>query len=371
MENSTDRLREIAGHISRVADQHQPLSRIEKDILLQMLREAYLTLLSVDVAGESEPEISREERVAPSDETVPVNEQPKEEPFVKQEEANEQEEPEEEPETIDEQLGEDEEVVEAEDDVPEGKIAEEEVVVIDDSRELIDYHESPDTVESPAFHQEIKREVEIRQAYTFSSEQIIEHREELPREDDVIQFLSHLQESHAVSQDEMAKEEDKIEELAGEEKSPSLDLFDTPVIPEETQENKEAVPHPESTRTVITNQVQVSLFTKEVSEEEKPRQRSLNDLLNEKKEDNSLNTKFQNAKIEDLTKSISINDKFLFIRELFKNRGEEFAQAIQLLNGCKDIEEAFEAMEKMKKHYFWDSTSQAYLTFCDLIRRKF
>lgn len=99
--------------------------------------------------------------------------------------------------------------------------------------------------------------------------------------------------------------------------------------------------------------------------------RSLNDLLTEKKEDNSLNTKFQNAKIVDLTKSISINDKFLFIKELFRNRGEEFSQSIQALNNCRDIEEAFGVMEKLKKHYFWDSTSPAYLALCDLVRRKF
>ena len=66
-----------------------------------------------------------------------------------------------------------------------------------------------------------------------------------------------------------------------------------------------------------------------------------------------------------------MNDKFLFIRELFKNKGEEFSQAIQTLNNCHDIEEAFAGLEQMKKHYFWDTTSPAYLKFCDLIRRKF
>jgi hypothetical protein len=103
--------------------------------------------------------------------------------------------------------------------------------------------------------------------------------------------------------------------------------------------------------------------------EVKPQQRSLNDLFNEQKQD--LGEKFQQTKITDLTKAMSINDKFLFIRELFKNKSEEFSHAIHTLNNCENIEEAFDTMEGLKKQYFWDSTSSAYLALCDLVRRKF
>ncbi|MDL2326866.1 hypothetical protein LJC67_07300, partial [Bacteroidales bacterium OttesenSCG-928-A14] len=89
------------------------------------------------------------------------------------------------------------------------------------------------------------------------------------------------------------------------------------------------------------------------------------------KEDNSLNNRFQNTKIHDLAKSISINEKFLFIRELFSNRGEEFSKAVQELNNCTDIEEAFDHIDQLKKQYLWDSDSSAYLSFCDLVRRKY
>lgn len=100
-------------------------------------------------------------------------------------------------------------------------------------------------------------------------------------------------------------------------------------------------------------------------------QRSLNDLFNEQKEDRSLSAQFQHAKVQDLTKAISINDKFTFIKELFQNRGEEFSAAIQKLNQCANLEAAFDCLENYKKQYFWDSTSTAYLALCDLLRRKF
>lgn len=100
-------------------------------------------------------------------------------------------------------------------------------------------------------------------------------------------------------------------------------------------------------------------------------QKSLNDLFNEQREDHSLSAQFQKAKVSDLTKAISINDKFTFIKELFNNKGEEFSAAITKLNQCTSMEEAVNCLETFKQTFFWDSTSTAYLSLCDLVRRKF
>lgn len=100
-------------------------------------------------------------------------------------------------------------------------------------------------------------------------------------------------------------------------------------------------------------------------------QRSLNDLFNEQREDHSISSQYQRAKVGDLTKAISINDKFIYIKELFHNRGEDFSASIRMLNECKDMEEAFDCLDKLKQKYFWDSKSDAYLSFCDLLRRKY
>ena len=99
--------------------------------------------------------------------------------------------------------------------------------------------------------------------------------------------------------------------------------------------------------------------------------RSLNDLFNKQQEDRSLGSQFQHAKVGDLTKAISINDKFTFIKELFNNKGEEFSAAIQKLNQCPNMDAAFDCLEGLKKQHYWDSTSTAYLSLCDLLRRKY
>jgi fused signal recognition particle receptor len=103
----------------------------------------------------------------------------------------------------------------------------------------------------------------------------------------------------------------------------------------------------------------------------KPEKKSLNDLLTERKDDNSLGTRFQQSHIPDLTKAIAINEKFTFIRELFRNNGVEFSNAIQKLNECSNIDDAFVLMEELKHQFIWDTTSSAYLTLCDLVRRRF
>ena len=104
---------------------------------------------------------------------------------------------------------------------------------------------------------------------------------------------------------------------------------------------------------------------------QKPQQRSLNDLFNEQREDHSISSQYQRAKVGDLTKAISINDKFIYIKELFHNRGEDFSASIKQLNNCNTLEEAFDCLEKLKQKFFWDSKSDAYLSFCDLLRRKY
>lgn len=110
--------------------------------------------------------------------------------------------------------------------------------------------------------------------------------------------------------------------------------------------------------------------SKIIAESVQPK-RSLNDLFISQKEDKSIGAQFQHAKVTDLTKAISLNDKFVYIRELFNEKGEEFGAAIQKLNTCPTMEDAFNYLETLKRQYFWDSTSTAYLSLCDLLRRKY
>ena len=170
----------------------------------------------------------------------------------------------------------------------------------------------------------------------------VEEEEDIHEEDDILKFIP----PKSTPAPEKAKQEEK------------------PVVeaPKPVVEKKQAAPQP----------VSKPEPPKETpAPAQKPQQRSLNDLFNEQREDHSISSQYQRAKVGDLTKAISINDKFIFIKELFHNRGEDFSASIRQLNECKTMEEAFDCLEQLKQKFFWDSKSDAYLSFCDLLRRKY
>jgi len=148
----------------------------------------------------------------------------------------------------------------------------------------------------------------------------------------------------------------------------SLDIEEEPIIEEKTSVVE--ILHDDILEFIPDAKPQPALLFDEMVIP-KPEKKSLNDLLTEKKDDNSLGARFQQSGIPDLTKAIAINEKFTFIRELFRNSGVDFSNAIQKLNECENLESAFVLMEELKHQYVWDTTSTSYLTLCDLVRRRF
>ena len=170
----------------------------------------------------------------------------------------------------------------------------------------------------------------------------------------------------ASEEDELVHEEDDILNFIPPKSTP---IPETPKQEEKPIE-KSQKPVGEKEKAQPQQHVAKSEPSKE-SSLQKPQQRSLNDLFNEQREDHSISSQYQRAKVGDLTKAISINDKFIYIKELFHNRGEDFSASIKQLNDCNTLEEAFDCLEKLKQKFFWDSKSDAYLSFCDLLRRKY
>jgi hypothetical protein len=317
-DNITQIISQLIENLKIITDKKNDFSVLERDIILDFLKKAYLDLVQLSFSPTNIVDNSTKEK----------NEEVEKE-TVKREEA-EREKVKIEPEESEEA---DREIIESE--------------------------------------QEESKEVENEE---------IEVELEVEREIDAEVQIEHSEEEESATSSVAVTEEDLITFLPDENvEQASTELFDeakdeAPEEPEEevTVEEKESSKK-EAAKSVP---VQESLFgeaeVSEVKKEEKKKDvRSLNDLLLEQIEDKSLNNKFHEAKIEDLSKAISLNDKFLYIRELFKNQGTEFSKAIQTLNRCNTIDEAFAEIEKLKKFYFWDSTSEAYLSLCDLIRRKF
>lgn len=76
--------------------------------------------------------------------------------------------------------------------------------------------------------------------------------------------------------------------------------------------------------------------------------------------------------IDDLKSGIGLNEKFLFIRELFNNDHLAYADAIELLNACSSMEAAEQIIaNQLLPQYHWDLETEAAVSFLHLIFRRF
>ena len=81
--------------------------------------------------------------------------------------------------------------------------------------------------------------------------------------------------------------------------------------------------------------------------------------------------KLKVEKIKDIRGAIGINEKFLFINELFDGSLKSYEDAISRLNQCPSGTEAGQILDEFQANYRWDRDDPTTLTFMDLVRRRF
>jgi len=88
-------------------------------------------------------------------------------------------------------------------------------------------------------------------------------------------------------------------------------------------------------------------------------------------EDNSLGARLRNAGFTDLKTAIGINEKFLFINELFKGDLSAYNEVIGEINGSATHSEAMVTFNTKRIKYNWDIHSESYKRLKDIVERKF
>ena len=88
-------------------------------------------------------------------------------------------------------------------------------------------------------------------------------------------------------------------------------------------------------------------------------------------DDHSLAAKFQQNPVSDLKKAIGINDKFLFVNELFGGSMEKFNKSIENLNDLKTLNGAMIYLNELKIELQWNSSNEAFQKLKDLVSKKF
>jgi hypothetical protein len=87
--------------------------------------------------------------------------------------------------------------------------------------------------------------------------------------------------------------------------------------------------------------------------------------------DNSLGAQMQNNKISDLKKSIGINERFLFVSDLFGGSMEDYNNAIENLNSMGTRQQAHSVINNLSNKYDWDGRPDAFNHFLQYIERRF
>lgn len=165
----------------------------------------------------------------------------------------------------------------------------------------------------------------------------------------------------------------------------SVDLKEEEVIKNKPESEEISVPEPLQTSSVSTlaeeryTDVMEHIPTLaqqqpkvvyELNDTAQPNERSINDKL--KTETTETATKLQDEPIKDLRRAIGINDKYLFIKELFRNDEAAYERSIKTINSFHILPEAeYWIQREMIYKLGWDDNNPTVKMFYQLVRRRF
>jgi len=81
-----------------------------------------------------------------------------------------------------------------------------------------------------------------------------------------------------------------------------------------------------------------------------------------------VSSKMQSKPINDINSAIGLNDKFIFIRELFDGDKDHYNETIQILNNFDSYQNAVSFLDE---NFDWDSEDQNYERLKELVQRKY
>jgi len=158
-----------------------------------------------------------------------------------------------------------------------------------------------------------------------------------------------------------------VETTAGQQEQNHTEITQPPVELETTdervlkeQKQKDSV-QPEQNDLKAEPKVTLDLFSAS---------KTLSDIYQDDN-DNSLAAKIQQNKIADIRTAIGINDKFLFINEIFKGEMSSYNQAIDELNNTSNFHEAAAYIDKLKASNANEENKASFNKLFEIAKRRF
>ncbi|HRZ41435.1 MAG TPA: hypothetical protein P5228_01885 [Bacteroidales bacterium] len=98
---------------------------------------------------------------------------------------------------------------------------------------------------------------------------------------------------------------------------------------------------------------------------------SINDLIAARFSDQSISGRMQHNPISNLKTAIGINEKFIFVYELFMGNMALYNEVIEQLNTMPGRNEAIALMEELRSQYHWDIENMAFQKLIDIVTRRY
>ena len=94
----------------------------------------------------------------------------------------------------------------------------------------------------------------------------------------------------------------------------------------------------------------------------------VHDNISKKNVKKDVSAKMQSKPIQDINSAIGLNDRFIFIRELFGNNKEHYHETVQVLNNFDTYNNAVKFLDE---NFDWEPENENYERLKELVRRKF
>jgi hypothetical protein len=199
-----------------------------------------------------------------------------------------------------------------------------------------------------------KRKVSVVMPFP-STKDFTPRKEALTHEEKVVEVLHIDEEEIEKELEEMKKAAELKNQLGLKNRQPIPDSYDpmeeVPTLAIYTPPKEKPRPH--------TPQLKMELSSSEI-----------NDTLKDSKTE--LAQKLQDSPIRDLRKAIGINDRYLFINELFSGDEAMFERSVKTLNQFSILPEAeFWMQRELKLKLAWNEDAPIVQQFVQLVRRRF
>lgn len=241
---------------------------------------------------------------------------------------------------------------------------------------IIEIKEEKDNEEEEAFIEEVEKKIVVEVEQELEEEPTVIERKAPPKQiiiEPEILFDTEPVKTPSVLKylNEQMPKQKEVSQMF-DKKEPEM-LLDKPIIEPLQEEEKDSIETEEvavdieplkPNKTVENNQNSKTIG------ENYSQNKSVFDNISNTVNKNDVSSRFKSNGL-DLRRAIGVNEKFMFINDLFSGNLREYTEFIQVLNSEKSLEEANIIIAKAKEANNWNANSLAFTTLYEILIKKF